>query len=77
MTRLILEIPTQSDLDMLLPLLKRLQIRFANVEIPTPLPNEIEEAIRVVLLGCNMHSFGDALQYQVETRQERPLPFRD
>ena len=77
MTRLVLEIPNQKDLDLLLPLLQRLQIRYENMAPQQPKDSDIEEAIRIVRLGCNMSTFGDALKYQIETRQDRLLPFRD
>jgi Protein of unknown function (DUF2281) len=38
---------------------------------------ELEEAIKVVQAGCDMSSFGDALEYQKSARQERKLPYRD
>ncbi len=38
---------------------------------------ELEEAIKVVQAGCDMSSFGDALEYQTTARQERKLPYRD
>ena len=68
MTKLVLEIPNQHDLDVLLPLLRRLQIRFSNPKVSTQKEGESEEALRIVHLGCNMSTFGDALQYQIETR---------
>jgi hypothetical protein len=77
MTKLVLEIPNQHDLDLLLPLLRRLSIRFSNPTVSTPKEGELEEALHIVRQGCDMSSFGDALQYQNETRQERSLPFRD
>ncbi len=77
MTKLVLEIPNQNDLDVLLPLLRRLRIRFSNLKVSTPKEDELEEALRIVRQGCEMSTFGDALQYQIETRQERSLPFRD
>ncbi len=79
MTRIVLEIPNLQDFDLLLPLLRRLGIRIAKTEVETPKPSEseIEKALRIIRQGCDMSSFGDALQYQIETRQERSLPFRD
>jgi len=38
---------------------------------------EIDEAIRIVRAGCDMSDFGDALQYQMEARRDRALPYRD
>jgi len=77
MTRLILEISNQSDLEMLLPLLKQLKIKYSNLDPLLINQDEIEEAIAVVNRGCDMSSFGDALDYQINTRRERSLPFRD
>ena len=77
MTKLVLEIPNQKDLDILLPLLRRLRIRFSNPKVTAPKKGELEEALRIIRQGCDMSTFGDALQYQIESRQERSLPFRD
>lgn len=79
MTRLILEIPNQSDLNMLLPLLRRLGIHITKTEVETPKPSEseTEKALRIIRQGCDMSTFGDALQYQMEARKDRSLPFRD
>jgi len=77
MTRLILEVPKQSSLEALLPLLKVLGIRFTQIEIPTKQKISIEEAIRIVRMGCDMSGFGDALEYQMEARKDRDLPYRD
>ncbi|MFM9949922.1 MAG: hypothetical protein ACKV1O_18445 [Saprospiraceae bacterium] len=77
MTRLILEISNQSDLEMLLPLLKQLKIKYSNIDPLLVNQEELEEAIAAVSKGCDMGSFGDALEYQINTRRERSLPFRD
>ncbi len=77
MTQLVLEIPKQSLLDVLLPLLRQLQIRFTKIEVASKPETELAEAIRVVRLGCDMSTFGDALNFQLEARQDRNLPFRD
>ncbi|MDO8367047.1 MAG: hypothetical protein Q7T20_09635 [Saprospiraceae bacterium] len=69
MTKLVLEIPNQNDLDVLLPLLRRLRIRFSNLKVSTSKEGELEEALRIVRQGCDMSTYGDALQYQIETRQ--------
>ncbi len=37
----------------------------------------IAEAIKIVQAGCDMRSFGDALEYQKTARQDRELPYRD
>jgi hypothetical protein len=77
MTRLVLDVPNKNDLDLLLPLLKRLKIRFSSTEYPIQDASEIEEALRIIRLGCDMNSFGDALQFQIETRKEQIHPMRD
>ncbi len=77
MTKLVLEIPNQNDLEVLLPLLRRLRIRFSNPKASSLKEDELEEAIRIIQQGCDMSTFGDALDYQIETRRERSLPFRD
>ena len=77
MTKLVLEVPNQRDLDLLLPLLRRLGIRITKTEVNSPKSAEIEKALAIIRKGCDMSAFGDALQYQIETRQERALPFRD
>lgn len=77
MTRLVLEISSQHDLDVLLPLLKRLKIRYAELDNPIPSDEKILAALRVIREGCDMSNYGDALDYQMEQRQERALPNRD
>lgn len=77
MTKLILEIPEQRDLDLLIPLLERLRIRFSSFKTTTSQPDEIDEAMRIVRLGCEMSSFGDALEFQADVRRDRLQPFRD
>lgn len=76
MTRLVLDIPNKVDLDLLIPLLRRLHIRFSKIETPVTKAPELAEAIRIVSMGCDMSTFGDALAYQIETRTDRSLPFR-
>lgn len=77
MTKLVLEIPSRNDLEILLPLLKRLHIRYSKVEMPVTSDAALEEAIRIVRQGCDMSNFGDALEYQIEQRRERAHPHRD
>lgn len=77
MTQLMLEIQNQGDLDALLPLLRRLHIKFSKLETRDKQADEIAEAIRIVRQGCDMSNFGDALEYQKEIRKERPMPFHD
>lgn len=68
MTKLLLEIPNPSDLEVLLPLLRRLNIRYSKVETVLDKKREMEEALRVIRDGCDMGNFGDALEWQIEVR---------
>ncbi len=79
MTRVVLEIPNLHDFNLLLPLLQRLGIRITKTEVDTSKPSEseMEKALRIIRQGCDMGTFGDALQYQMEVRKDRLLPFRD
>lgn len=76
MTKLILDIPNQEDLDFLLPLLSRLKIHFTIIQSPFTDELEIAKAISIIEQGCEMDSYGDALEYQLEGRKDRPFPFR-
>lgn len=38
---------------------------------------ELDETLRMIRMGCDMSSFGDAGEYQTEVRKERSLPYRD
>lgn len=74
-TKLILDIPNEKDLDILLPLLSRLKIHFTTFSNPIVDEQEIIDAIKIVEQGCEMDNFGDAMLYQVEIREDRILPF--
>lgn len=78
MTRLLVELNDDRDVQVLVSLLDRLHIRFRQTDA-TPRPSEDEraEALRVIEEGCDMSTFGDGLTYQQEVRQERALPYRD
>jgi hypothetical protein len=83
--QLVLDIERNSDLDLLLPLLNRLQIRFvtqndaagSTVTRSKLTASERAAALRVIAEGCDVSNFGDALTYQKEIRTDRSLPFRD
>jgi len=74
MTKLILDIPDQKDLDILLPLLSRLKIHFTSLTNQIVDEREIKDAISNILQGCDMSAFGDPLLYQREVREDRLLP---
>ena len=72
MTKLVLEIPNQSVLQELIPMLQRLRIRFSKIEVIEKQKVSIEDSIRIVKQGCDMNNFDDALAYQIETRADLP-----
>jgi len=74
MTKLILDIPDQKDLDILLPLLSRLKIHFTSLTNQIVDEREIIDAISNILQGCDMSAFCDPLLYQREVREDRLLP---
>jgi Protein of unknown function (DUF2281) len=67
----------QEVLDFIGYLLSKQQTVAKQHTTPASRSKEIEEAIRIVRMGCDMHNFGDALAYQTASRAERTLPFRD
>jgi len=75
--QILLDIPNESDLDALLPLLKRLRISVSTLDEGEKAKFEVEAALKIVRAGCDMKSFGDALTWQKEVRKDRELPFRD
>lgn len=53
-------------------------------KLPLPLPVVTDETERKLLIESILHhkateesSFGDPLEWQIETRKDRVLPFRD
>lgn len=77
MIRLVLDIPSQKELDALLPLLEYLNIPFVKVHTMVKEYVSLEEAIKIIRKGCDMSSFGDGLTFQRNSRQDRELPYRD
>ncbi len=75
MTKLVLEIQNPADLQLLLPLLERLRIRYTRKEeIKEIEEDEAAEALRIIEAGCDMNNYGDALEYQKQVREDRELP---
>lgn len=78
MTKLVLEIQNPVDLQLLLPLLERLRIRYTRKETEQIVDkDDIAEAMRIIDEGCDMSNYGDALEYQKQVREDRDLPYRD
>ena len=74
MTRIIVDLERSEDLQLLLQLLKRLRIPYME---QTQQDEEVAEALRILEKGCDMTSFGDPLEYQRVSREDRPLPHRE
>lgn len=71
MTVLELEIQNPADLELLLPLLERLRIRYKRKEAAQIVDkDEIAEALRIIDEGCDMSNYGDALEYQKQVRED-------
>ncbi len=65
MTKLVVEIQNPADLQLLLPLLERLRIRYTRKEETNEIKEEeAAEALRIIEAGCDMSNYGDALEYQ-------------
>ncbi len=78
MTRLLIDLSDDRDVQVLLPLLHRLHIPFQRTEVASaPSETEREEALRIIRQGCDMAAFGGALAYQQRVREERALPYRE
>ena len=78
MSQLILDIEQQSDLDVLLPLLKRLGIKYIPTMAKKKLPKkEHQEAVKVIQACVKDSYFNnvDALEWQREQRIDRELPY--
>jgi hypothetical protein len=80
MTQLLLEVPQQQDLEMLLSLFKRLNIKVLNQtqakEKEIPLNNDAEAAF--ILAGLPpKQNFEAFVQEFEESRRDKPLPLRE
>ena len=76
MTELVLEIQRESDLEELLPVLNRLNIKYIIRKKKRKISaKEIEEALRVIRIGADFSYLGDPVEWQREQRRDRELPF--
>ena len=75
MTQLVLNIANPSDLEILLPLLRRLNIMFSEQPVPKPAPNPLQKAFEVIDAGCDFSEWGDPVEWQRAQRVDRELPF--
>lgn len=77
MTQLLLEIPRQQDLDMLLVLFKRLNIRVVQRSGDTPSAKSDDE-VAFILAGLPPKQDLEAfVQEFEESRKDKPLPSRE
>ncbi len=78
MTQIVLEIPRHQDLDMLLALFKRLNIRVVqrSVETPEIVPGDRDKAF--ILAGLPpIDNFEEYVREFEESRKDKPLPLRE
>lgn len=77
MTRILLEISRDKDLELLLALLKRLEIRVVQTETNQPQPALSDEDRAIILKGLPERADFEAflLDFQ-QNREDRPLPDR-
>ena len=80
--QLLLELENSSKLYLLLEFLKDLKyVKAVNIlekehsEIPARPSLSKEEALKIVMAGCEMNSFGDPVEFQRQQRSDRNLPF--
>lgn len=73
-----LEISDPKDVELILNLIKRLNIPFTQEQQKPVLKKEREKAIeRIRNFKANVpSSFGDALEWQMKEREDRSLPFK-
>jgi hypothetical protein len=79
MTKVVLEINNPKDWQVLLPLLKRLKIRFTKVEAP-PSPQDVDQAGALEIIEAGLPAFDNFeewMQQFEESRDDRLLPFRE
>ena len=78
----LLEIPKESDVDLLLPLLKRLKIRFKRTDEgnKTPEDNLLHDQAELDFLMAGLPEkdhFEEWMEEWEENRKDRSLPFRE
>ena len=78
MTQLLLEIPRQQDLEMLLTLFKRLNIRVVQRSVNAVEPKPDDAEIAFILAGLPpKQDFETYLKEFEESRKDKPLPLRE
>ncbi len=78
MTNLTIQVQNQKDLEVLIPLLERLNIQYVSFSGKEPSENGLEEHFQVIEeTRLESSSFGDPIEWQREQREDRQLPLRD
>ena len=77
MTRIVLDIPNNNDVEFLLPLLRRLGIIISNQNHELSESEMIYHKNIIKKGGRNVANFGNFMQDFDLSRQDRPMPFRD
>jgi hypothetical protein len=73
-----LEISDPKDAELILNLVKRLNIPFSQAKSPSPVNKTEQQKRRDRILNFKAtkpSSFGDALEWQLKEREDRKLPF--
>lgn len=76
MTQLTLNIKSEKDLEVLIPLLERLKIEYLPVRKKKMSAAQLAKYQKIIAAGGDASYFGDAAEWQREQRKERDLPFR-
>ena len=77
MTRIVLDIPNNNDVEFLLPLLRRLGIIISNQNHELSESEMIYHKDIIEKGGRNIANFGNFMKNFDLSRQDRPMPFRD
>jgi len=77
MTRIILDIPNNNDVELLLPLLRRLGIIVSKQNHELSESEVIHHKNIIEKGGRNIENFESFMQDFELSRQDRPMPFRD
>jgi hypothetical protein len=78
MTRILLEIPQNQDLDLLLALFKRLNVRVVQRTVESPAPRQDDTETALILAGLPAKKDFEAYVSEFEeSRKDKPLSSRE
>lgn len=75
MTRIILDIPNEPDVDVLLPLLRRFGVVVSQQKSVSA--EELDRHHAIIDAGADLPGGEEFIREFEKSRQDRPLPFRD